>query len=253
MSRWILMPFVLFTLCVNNMDRNKESLYPSNVKLGDTNFLQGKYFPESLQGFVRIADEYSARPDMYMDQEAYAAFLRMEAAAASDSLSLCILSAARSFDYQKGIWEAKWTGNLLLDDSTNAYEAYPDGRARALRIMEYSAMPGTSRHHWGTDIDLNALDNTYFETDGKELYQWLQTNASKYGYYQPYTAKGPDRPYGYNEEKWHWTYLPLSRKYTHDLATYLEKHEISGFLGDVFCDSLPILSQYVLGISPECK
>ncbi len=64
-------------------------------------------------------------------------------------------------------------------------------------------MPG-ARHHWGTDFDLNALNNAYFNTkDGKRIYDWLTQHAAEFGFCQPYTAKGgPDgRPIGYEEEK----------------------------------------------------
>lgn len=254
MYRWILLPCIAFTFCVNNMIRNQDFIeqHPQTVK-ADSYFLTGKFSPDTCTGFVRIADIYSARPDMYMQSEAYEAFLKMAEAAATDSLSLCILSATRNFDYQKEIWEAKWTGRMLLDDEVNAATSYPGGKERALKILEYSAMPGTSRHHWGTDIDLNSLDNAYFDSDGLALYGWLVANASKYGYYQTYTAIGPERPYGYNEEKWHWSYLPLSRYYTHKLADYLTANKVHGFLGDEFCDSLPILDHFVLGINPACK
>ena len=49
-------------------------------------------------------------------------------------------------------------------------------------------MPSTSRHHWGTDIDLNSLNNSYFSSGkGLKEYDWLTTNANHYGFYQVYT------------------------------------------------------------------
>ncbi len=51
-------------------------------------------------------------------------------------------------------------------------------------------MPGTSRHHWGTEIDLNALNNKWFENGkGLKVYQLAYKNAAQYGFHQPYTAK----------------------------------------------------------------
>ncbi|NJK84501.1 MAG: M15 family metallopeptidase [Saprospiraceae bacterium] len=45
----------------------------------------------------------------------------------------------------------------------------PNPQERALKILKYSSMPGTSRHHWGTDIDLNSFSNSYFEQgEGKK-------------------------------------------------------------------------------------
>ena len=58
-------------------------------------------------------------------------------------------------------------------------------------ILEYSSAPGTSRHHWGTDMDINALQNDYFSNKGNGafLYEWLQKNAAKFGFCQPYNKK----------------------------------------------------------------
>jgi len=80
---------------------------------------------------------------------------------------------------------------------------------------------GTSRHHWGTDIDLNSFNNKYFESGkGKKIYDWLTSNASSFGFCQPYTPKGDHRPHGYNEEKWHWSYQPVSQ----DITDYAEQY-----------------------------
>ena len=80
----------------------------------------------------------------------------------------------------------------------------PEPVERARMILTYSSMPGTSRHHWGTDMDLNKDNNGYFATgEGLKVYEWLQAHAHEYGFCQPYTPKGPNRPEGYNEEKWH--------------------------------------------------
>lgn len=223
------------------------------VQTGSIPFLLGKYEPRLQPGFDTIIADYADKPGMVLQQEAYEAFLRMAAAAVDDGHTLCILSATRNFDYQKAIWENKWAGIYPIDGNVNACEAYPDGYTRALKIMEYSAMPGTSRHHWGTDIDLNALDNHFFENEFKPLYQWLVKNAAKFGYYQPYTARGPHRPYGYNEEKWHWTYLPLSLDYTRFIAEHLTDNQVAGFMGDEHCDRIDIVAHYILGVDPSCR
>jgi len=50
-------------------------------------------------------------------------------------------------------------------------------------------MPGTSRHHWGSDVDLYSLEDIDFlKGNGKIIYQWLTDNAASYGFCQPYTA-----------------------------------------------------------------
>ena len=114
-------------------------------------------------------------------------------------------------------------------------------------------MPGTSRHHWGTDIDLNAFTNSYFESGkGLKLYQWLQAHAGDYGFCQPYTAKGPARPFGYHEEKWHWSYLPVSEVLLNEAKTSLNNAMIQGFEGAEAAQSIDVVAKYVLGINPLC-
>ena len=51
-------------------------------------------------------------------------------------------------------------------------------------------MPATSRHHWGTDMDINSVEDDYFKDGkGKKVYRWLVENASKYGFCQVYSDK----------------------------------------------------------------
>ena len=97
-------------------------------------------------------------------------------------------------------------------------------------------MPTTSRHHWGTDIDLNSLSNSYFEQGkGKKEYEWLIENANKYGFYQVYTSKENGRT-GYNLEKWHWSYLPLASEYLKFYNANITYKDISGFKGSEYSE-----------------
>lgn len=219
-----------------------------------TDYLMGKFVPEEESFFVQIDSRYADRGGMLMRAEAYDAFVRMHTAAAQDGVTLTIRSATRNHDYQRGIWERKWTGATILSDGTNAAADIDDDVSRARKILEYSSMPGTSRHHWGTDIDLNAFNNAYFETgDGSRVYQWLTEYASNYGFAQPYTTKDSDRPAGYEEEKWHWSYLPLSTTMTHDAAETLRDTMIRGFLGDHTAPAIGVVDNYILGINKTCK
>ena len=52
------------------------------------------------------------------------------------------------------------------------------------------------------------------------MYGWLQTHAATYGFCQVYTEQGEERPEGYQEEKWHWSYMPLAHQF---LRQYNEK------------------------------
>lgn len=215
--------------------------------------LLGQIKPANHQDFVKIASQYTDKSDIYLRKETYEAFLRMAAAAKKDGLSLQIISATRTFADQKSIWEAKWTGQRKVDGQ-DLSKTMPDPKQRALKILEYSSMPGSSRHHWGTDIDLNALNNEYFASgEGKKLYDWLQIHAADYGFCQVYTEKGKDRPHGYNEEKWHWSYMPLSIQFLDQYELKVSYRDINGFKGADAAELIGIIPKYVQGIAPACK
>ncbi len=215
-------------------------------------YLMGRFNPATHPDFVRIAPEHCDKPDMFLRRDAYHAFVRMYRAAQADGITLIIRSATRPFQHQKRIWEAKWRGERLVD-GMNLAQAIPDPVQRALKILEYSSMPGTSRHHWGTDIDLNAFENSYFEQgQGQHEYEWLVAHAHEYGFCQPYTAKGPQRPWGYNEEKWHWSYRPIARQLTQLARTQLTDQMISGFQGAETAPQIQVVKRYVLGINEDC-
>ncbi|TNE56457.1 MAG: D-alanyl-D-alanine carboxypeptidase family protein [Bacteroidetes bacterium] len=211
-----------------------------------TDFLMGKFNPATHPDFVPVSTRYASRSGLYLQKETYAAFCKMWSAAKKDGINLTILSAARSFDYQKGIWERKWS---VYTTQIKAADA------RTLKILEYSAMPGSSRHHWGTDIDLNGLDPKAFVPGGQyhKTYEWLQQHAHFYGFYQPYTAKDHARPDGYNEERWHWSYLPLAtpllRQYERSVADAM----FTGFSGAETAPAVGIVQKYVLGVAPDCR
>lgn len=84
-------------------------------------------------------------------------------------------------------------------------------------ILRFSAMPGASRHHWGTEVDFNSTTNAHWEPASPPtrpvpgrffaLGQWLQANAARAGFLQTYTA---GRAGGHSEEAWHYSYAPIS-------------------------------------------
>lgn len=125
-------------------------------------------------------------------------------------------------------------------------------------------MPGTSRHHWGTDIDLHettlkgpAFNNSTFQNGrGKEFYSWLQKNAAKFGFCQPYTGTPEARnggmyKHGYQEERWHWSYRPLSAEYLYQYVTQKEKLIPSGYAGEKVAAKFYL--DFVENVDPSCK
>lgn len=225
---------------------------PSYLELS-AEALLGKINPSQDTGFTRIAARYTNKDAIYLRKQAYQDFEYMAAAAAEQGIELQIISATRNFAAQKSIWEAKWNGQRKVS-GMNLSQAMPDAKKRALKILEYSSMPGTSRHHWGTDIDLNALNNRFFASgEGKKIYDWLLAHAHEYGFCQVYTEKGADRPDGYNEEKWHWSYMPLASQFLDQYNEKIGYGDLGGFDGDQVAEEIGAIQKYVNGIAPRCK
>ena len=216
-------------------------------------YLLGKFDPAKKKNFVKIDSKYTKNRRLYLRQETYEAFIRMHDAALQSGVKLIIISATRNFNAQKYIWEGKWSGRTPVDGK-NLAETVSHPAERARIILRFSSMPGTSRHHWGTDIDLNSLNNDYFLTEkGKKIYTWLTKNASNYGFCQTYTPKDPTRPTGYEEEKWHWSYLPLARPFLEQYAQKVRYDDIKGFLGWETAKVLKVIEDYVQSINKNCK
>ena len=138
------------------------------------------------------------------------AFMAMKAAAYQDGIDLKVVSGYRSFDRQEAIFERKY--QQYTDEGMEPLEAID-------RIIEYSTIPGTSRHHWGTDLDI--IDG-YPKAEGDVLVpekfgpggpyelmkKWMDKNAEKFGFYLVYTDQPKRR--GFKYEPWHYTYAPVS-------------------------------------------
>ena len=207
----------------------------------DKLYLLGKFDPSADERFVKPDDRHTsgAARSQYLRKETYEAFVRMAEAAEKDGVKLIIISATRNFETQKSIWERKWRDEAAV--------ANPADRAR--KILQYSSMPGTSRHHWGTDVDLNSLNNEYFSSgEGLKIYEWLTAHAHEYGFCQPYTSKATGRS-GYEEEKWHWSYTPLSVPFLNQYLNTVTVADITGFQGSETAAAIDVIKNYVAGVS----
>ena len=232
-------------------DNVPDSLRKEIMKKISKKYLMGQFDPTQDARFVQIPALYAHRT-MYMRKEALAAFEEMHQAAKEAGIDLKILSATRPFDAQKSIWEAKWMGKRKVDGQF-LDPTVQDPKARAIQILRWSSMPSTSRHHWGTDIDINNLEPEYFESgQGLKEYNWLVSNAPAFGFCQVYSVMDESRPFGYQEEKWHWSYLPISKELTEAYAQKISDQDIAGFLGAESASMIEVVKKYVLGINPAC-
>ena len=224
-----------------------------SVDLQKKDYLLGKFEPSERKDFILIPKEYTVlESSMYLRKETLEAFLKMKDSGIVDGINLKIASATRNFDDQKNIWEKKWSGATLVERK-NLAQTTSEGIERFKKILEYSAAPGTSRHHFGTDIDINSVDPVYFETEkGQKEYGWLVTNAPEFGFCQTYNQKGSNRLNGYNEEKWHWSYVPISKQLIEEYKNLIKDEDIKGFLGEEFVPQMNLINNYVLSINPDC-
>lgn len=197
-------------LSFQNLNKN-----PSNA------FLTGKYNVQLTKNKL-------------LHKTTYKAFREMHKAAQEEHINIEIVSGFRSFEHQLAIWNRKYryylkqglTGPEILD-----------------KITTYSAIPGTSRHHWGTEIDIIDADNAkpqsnilqaqHFHDLGNycELNEWMNKNAHNFGFYLVYT--NDDNRTGFSYEPWHYSFEPLSKPYFKsfnkiDLSTVYKNEKILG-------------------------
>lgn len=233
------------------ISQKHNSILDSSITIDD---ILGKVVYENDKRFINIPGEYADSDSRYMLEEAFLQYKKMHKAAKKEGLDLKIVSAARNFDDQKRIWERKWNGQTTLSNGMNLAKVRMNDEQKARMILLYSSMPGTSRHHWGTDIDINDVEEEYFEgAKGQREYEWLDKNASKYGFCQVYSEKGENRPNGYEEEKWHWSYMPIADKYLAKAKEELNYEMISGFDGSHTAKQLQVIEHYIGGIEKNCN
>lgn len=152
-------------------------------------------------------------------------------AAEKAGFSLAVASSYRSFDRQLSIWNNKARGlRPVLDSDGQALDiTHLSDREKIFAILRWSALPGASRHHWGTDLDIYdrsgitvdySLQLTVEETQGAgpfaEFHQWLSAElaCNSRGFIRPYRAGvGSIAP-----EPWHLSYAPVANLYAAQLT-----------------------------------
>jgi len=209
-------------------------------------FLLGKFDYRTHSDFVLVSEKWSDK-EIYLQKDTYLAFEKMANAAAKDGIPLVILSGTRNFSEQKVIWDRKWN---------NLKTTTKDEIGITLKILSSSSMPSTSRHHWGTDFDVNSVEDSYFLSGmGKRVYSWLSSNANNYGFCQVYDNKKDTKRTGYEVEKWHWSYMPISTLILDAYINQIQYKDINGFQGDELAANsrVKIIENFILGISKSCR
>ena len=177
--------------------------------------------PAERTGRARGHLEDLADPPCVLHAQVSTPFSRLRRAAARAGFDLVPQSAYRDFDRQLKIWNAKFNGEATLNDASGrpiAALALPPAE-RIDAILRWSALPGASRHHWGTDLDLidrAAIPSGYrvqliaeeYAPSGPfgPLAAWLEANAARWGFFRPYRGVLS----GVEPEPWHFSFAPLA-------------------------------------------
>ncbi len=151
------------------------------------------------------------------------AFLAMQQAATRAGFKLQPASSFRDFKRQQAIWNGKFSGTRpVLDQNSQPIDIQSLTEGELCEaILHWSALPGTSRHHWGTDIDIYdpfllpeggslQLEPWEYEPGGYfcALNDWLTEHMATFDFYRPFTSTDAGVAY----EPWHISYWPLSHE-----------------------------------------
>ena len=202
---------------------------------------------------------------VYLHSHAKKALDGLRIAAHKEGFSLCVASGFRDFNRQQLIWNNKYSEKTaVLSKQEHPLDLSKLTELEKLvAILHWSALPGASRHHWGSDLDIydqtllpenKSLQLTTSEYDQGgyffELTQWLSESMSEFDFYLPY------KEYlgGVAREPWHISYRPISEKALIDLDETLifdliSKNNIIG--KSLICEQMPII--YKQFITNVCK
>lgn len=195
--------------------------------------------PVELTGCARTHIVEVQEPACALHVHARTAFLGLRRAAAADGFDLAPQSSFRDFERQLTIWNRKWSGAVpLLDEHGEPLDAGALGAAERIEaILRWSALPGASRHHWGTDVDLidrRALTSGYrvqlvpaeYVAPGPfaALADWLAANAARFGFFRPYRGVLS----GVQAEPWHFSFAPVAEPARRGLTVAVLRAALEG-------------------------
>jgi LAS superfamily LD-carboxypeptidase LdcB len=201
--------------------------------------------------------------DFLVHKGVLGSFLALRRAAATAGIDLWPVSAFRDFGTQVRIWNEKWTGRraLLSRDGHRLDPAALSPGQRVEAILAWSAAPGASRHHWGTDLDVYdraAVPSGYrpqllveeYADDGPfaGLNRWLEVHMVEHGFYRPYRRDLG----GVQPEPWHLSHFRTAREASRRLRlpTLRAAIRVAPIEGrDALLERLPVVySRYVRAV-----
>lgn len=164
-------------------------------------------------------------PNHFLQEEAAKAFQGLQQSAVKNGFNLQPASSFRDFARQQLIWNSKFNGERKVhDDAGNALDlSRLDDWQKVQAILRWSALPGASRHHWGTEIDIFdpdllpqgqslQLEPWEYEKGGYffELSEFLTENLPHFDFSLPFIQMPAEKKIG--REPWHMSYIPLAEQ-----------------------------------------
>ncbi len=168
-----------------NINHLKEP-FTSLILVNKFNKLDANYIPDNL---FKIDKRYS-NDSKYVKNEVKEAFEKLSSDAQKLNLSIICVSAYRSYDYQKEL-----------------FNYYTDKYGEDYALMA-SAKPGHSEHQTGLSIDVMGSNMDYNLFVESIEYEWMKNNAHKYGFILRYPA-GKELITGFKFEPWHYRYVGI--------------------------------------------
>ena len=194
-----------------------------------------------------------------LEKNTFIAMEKMRKAALLDGVKIKVVSGFRDFERQKQIWNRKFK-KFTTENNLSDLDAIKE-------IIRFSTIPGTSRHHWGTEIDVidedfknekNLLISKKYEEGGifEKLKKWMDNNSQKFGFYLTYDNNVNRK--GFEYEPWHYSYLPESKRYLKsflkiDIVEIISKVDIEGkeLFNEKFISDY--INNNILEINPDLK
>lgn len=219
---------------------------------------------KALTGQARnhLAEVTTLHQTLLAEQKVHNDLIALVNAASAAGFQLSVASGFRDFSRQLQIWNNKFTGRrpILSSEGQPLDATLLTDTEKLFAILRWSALPGASRHHWGTDFDIYAPNllpaNTslqlepweYLTGHQAEFYFWLQENLTRYGFFFPY-AKDLG---GVAPEPWHISHIQRSQAYMSAatpaiIASALRAASLSG-KGVVLGVLESIYTQYITNI-----
>lgn len=174
-----------------------------------------------LTGQVRTHIRQIDTPRFAAHPKTVDAFMAMREAAQKDGIILQPFSSFRDIKTQIRIWNKKFRGEKPLYDINGKERDHRQLNKDEIidAILGWSALPGASRHHWGSEIDV--VDAAVMPEDYQvqllpaevqpggifaHLHNWLDENMHKFDFFRPYKIHQG----GMFPEPWHLSHAPVS-------------------------------------------